>query len=393
MKSFQTILLHEAQSAGMSAGGIEPFGDVPYHDELKVKQAAVQQFSREILKKADVCSTVVKAPRPRHYRTTSRRRLWHEGKRFTFVHGDGSRISARSPLEQKEHLQIYESVAESLARLDHKVRAAFHHVVVRGTYSEYALIITTTHLDAEIVRACRQVALKAQKQVSILKHAWIYVDERRSRYYLELERPIHGIGSKKLFGAAAWKQAVENIEYQVGVFSFSQINLAMLPDFVNIIRREAEPALDDTVVDLYCGYGLLGAALAKNVIRVIAIDQDKSGTADARYNISRAGGRVNAIDMKIEPEALSKLFLSMKQLHPCVLILDPPRSGTPVGLIAELAAHGFRRVVTAFCGADEVRRSIAEWQAAKYSVERIVPLDFFPGTAGMEFIVSLTNKS
>jgi tRNA/tmRNA/rRNA uracil-C5-methylase (TrmA/RlmC/RlmD family) len=393
MKSFQTILVQEAQAVGMSVGGVEPFGDAPYHDELKLKQAAVQRFSHEILKKGDVCSAVVKAHRPRHYRSTSRRRIWHEGKRFTFVHGDGSRISPRSPLELLEHVKIYESVGESLARLDHKVRAAFHHIVIRGTYSEYALIITTTHLDAEVVRACRQIALKAQKHVSMLKHAWIYVDERRSRYYLELERPIQGIGSKKLFGAAAWKQAIDDIEYQVGIFSFSQINLAMLPDFVNIIKTEAEPTSDDTVVDLYCGYGLLGAALAKKVKKVIAIDQDKSGTADARYNISRAGGRVNAIDMKIVPDALSKVFLSVKQLHPCVLILDPPRAGTPVGLIAELAAHGFRRVVTAFCSADEVRRSIAEWQSAKYNVERIVPMDFFPGTAGMEFIVSLTQKS
>lgn len=391
MKSFQTILRQEAQSFDISIGGVEPFGEVSYHDELKVKQSAVQRFANEILKKGDVCSAVVKAPQPRHYRSTSRRRIWHEGKRFSFVHGDGTRISARSPLEQEQHLQIYKSVEESLARLDHKLREAFHHIVVRGTYSEYALIITAEYLDADVVRACRQISLKSQKHVPQLKHAWIYVDERRSRYYLDLERPIHGIGSKKLFGAAAWKQIVENIEYQVGVFSFSQINLAMLPQFVNTICKGAAAESDDTAVDLYCGYGLLGAAMAKNVKKIIAIDYDKFGTADARYNISRAGGRVDAVDMKIEPAAVSKLFRSVKHLQPCVLILDPPRSGTPPGLIAELAEHGFRRVVTAFCGVDEVRRCIAEWQSAKYTVERIVPLDFFPGTAGMEFVVSLTK--
>ena len=391
MKTFQTILRQEAERLGVSIGGVEPFGEVPYNDELKVKQSAVQRFAAEILKKSDVCSAVVKAPKPRHYRSTSRRRIWHEGKRFSFVHGDGTRISARSALEQQEHVQIYDSVGESLARLDSKLRAVFHHIVVRGTYSEFALIITTEHLDADVVRACRQIALKAQKQIPQLKHAWIYVDERRSRYYLDLERPIHGIGAKKLFGAAAWKQTIENIEYQVGVFSFSQINLAMLPQFVNTMRKEAAVESADTAVDLYCGYGLLGAAMAKNVKKIIAIDYDKSGVADARYNISRAGGRVDAIDMKIDPVAVNKLLRSVKHLHPCVLILDPPRSGTPPGLIAELAEHGFRRVVTAFCGVDEVRRSIAEWQSATYTVEQIVPLDFFPGTAGMEFVVSLTK--
>jgi tRNA/tmRNA/rRNA uracil-C5-methylase (TrmA/RlmC/RlmD family) len=74
---------------------------------------------------------------------------------------------------------------------------------------------------------------------------------------------------------------------------------------------------------------------------------------------------------------------------PEVVILDPPRSGTEEGVIAALAERKPRRVVHVFCGPEEIERSIKEWRKAGYAVVDAVPLDFFPGTLGLEVIVTL----
>jgi len=37
---------------------------------------------------------------------------------------------------------------------------------------------------------------------------------------------------------------------------------------------------------------------------------------------------------------------------------------------------------------EEIRRSVREWKAAGYRAERIVPMDLFPGTLGLEVLIS-----
>ena len=72
------------------------------------------------------------------------------------------------------------------------------------------------------------------------------------------------------------------------------------------------------------------------------------------------------------------------------MYLDPPRSATPPGMIRELARMlEPRRVVEIFCGPDEIGRSLREWRSAGYEPERITPIDLFPGTMGLEVVISL----
>jgi 23S rRNA (uracil1939-C5)-methyltransferase len=289
-----------------------------------------------------------------------------------------------------------------IARQHRSVVEALNHVILRGTYDEQALIVNVRDMDAKLVRSVRKIGESICEQFPSVAHVWMYNDPKGSRYYLDIERPATGVGAKKLRGAAAWLQSVGNVTYQVGVFSFSQINLSMLPQLVGVVADHAQCRAEDVLFDLYSGYGLFGAAMGKSVRHVVACDADATTVDNARYNIKRSGAQASAVQQIFtEPQDVGRLGRKLdksvpRQLvdAPRVLVLDPPRSATPPGMIRELARMlEPRRIVEIFCGPEEISRSLREWRAAGFEPERITPIDLFPGTMGLEVVVSFVPSA
>ncbi len=399
MATFESCVRQAAQSLKVElGGGVEPLAGLEYSIEHRIKSQAWKLFIDEVRTGSAVIDMPVRAPMPRRYRTTSRRRLGVWDDKVLLTHGDGTPSREPSPLEPDRHGAIYARLEALLARQHSSIIEAVSHVILRGTYDEHVLIVNVRELDARIVRTIRKVCDTLCEEFPALQHVWIYHDPKGSRYYLDIERPATGVGSKKLRGAAAWKQDVDTVAYQVGVFSFSQINLAMLPDLVRTVADHAQVQPEDVLFDLYSGYGLFGAALASRVRHVVTCDADASTVDNARYNVRRSGGHVSAVQQIFsEPQDVGRLGRKLdksvpRQLvdAPRLMLLDPPRSATPPGMIRELARMlEPRRVVEIFCGPEEVSRSLREWRSAGYEPERITPLDLFPGTMGLEVVVSL----
>lgn len=375
--------------------GVEPFARLDYKQEVEIKVAAFERFMDSIRVEKSFIGPIVQSPLPRAYRTTSRRRIEFTRGRIIVTHGDGSYIHGASPLEPELHGSIYQSVERLLANLHTSTSSALNHIILRGTYEEIALIVNVREISADVVRGIRGFAEKLRKLHPHILHAWIYHDPKGSRYYLDIERPATGVGAKKIFGASAWQQTVGELSYQVGVFSFTQVNLAMIPALVEVVRQQAELSPTDVLYNMYCGYGLFGGAFAKSVERVVAVDSDEVSVDNARYNIKRLGGHVTAIKQMMKgPDDIMTIQREVRRQKsssivkkPSVVILDPPRSGTPEGLIEAVAGIiQPRRVVEIFCGPDEISRSIKEWKRAGYALTSITPVDLFPGTDGIEAV-------
>lgn len=396
--TFEQCMADAAQRHRVSLGnGVEPFARLAYDAEMALKSDAVSKFCTSLKLPASIVDPIVPAVLPRGYRTTSRRRVRVSPGSVELVHGDGSTSDGASPLEPALHAQIYSHLATAIKRLTPPMRKVLNHVILRGSYDELVLIVNVSEIDASVVRSLRTLAEQLRSSFPQVQHAWIYHDPKGSRYYLDLERPATGVGAKKLFGASAWKQTVGEVHHQVGVFSFSQVNLAMADQLVNVVRDHARCAKTDTLYDIYCGYGLFGAALAGDVQRVVAIDGDEATVDNARYTIRRSGGTCTALAQVIrsgnDVDAFVRTLYRISRKDPAegsnVVVIDPPRSGTAERVIAELA-NGLRpcRVVEVFCGPDEIYRSTREWRQAGYGVTRVTPVDLFPGTTGLEFVLT-----
>ncbi len=378
-------------------GAVEPFAHLPYSKELTVKRSGLKAFFESLRLDGAAVDAIVQAPSARSYRTTSRRRISINRGHLLLTHGDGNNPGQASLLEPPHHARIYTLLEKLLQEIHPQVKEIINHVIIRGTYDEFVVIVNVKGMDAYIVRTIRKVCEQVQASIPEVQHAWMYHDPKGSRFYLELERPATGVNAKKLFGHAAWRQVIDDITYQVGVFSFSQINLAMMSQLVGVVAQHAQVTADDVLYDLYSGYGLFGAAFSSKVRQVVAVDADETTVDNARYNVKRAGGHVTAIrqvfrdadDVTAMWKTCSKVLRPQSLAAPSVVILDPPRSGTPQGFIREVAKTiQPHRVVQVFCGPDELPRSIKEWKSAGYQLERITPLDLFPGTFGMEIVAS-----
>lgn len=399
MATFDECLREAARTLRVELGGaIEPLASLEYPNECRLKQAAWKEFAANLRTGSAKIDPLVVAPLPRGYRTTTRRRVGTWDGKVLLTHGDGTPSTAASPLEPKLHADIYVVLEKLIAKQHHSVVEALNHVVLRGTYDEIVLIVNVREMDAKLVRSVRKISEALCESFPAIAHVWMYNDPKGSRYYLDIERPATGVGAKKIRGAAAWVQSVGEITYQVGVFSFSQINLAMLPQLVQTVAEHAQCEPDDVLFDLYSGYGLFGAALGKGVRHVVACDSDQATVDNARYNISRAGAKASAVQQIFtETQDVGRLGRKLdktvpRQLveFPRVMVLDPPRTATPPGMIRELMRMlQPRRVVEVFCGPDEISRSLREWRSAGYEPERITPMDLFPGTMGLEVVVSL----
>ena len=47
------------------------------------------------------------------------------------------------------------------------------------------------------------------------------------------------------------------------------------------------------------------------------------------------------------------------------------------------------KVLHIHCGVDQIPDSLRQWKQQGYKIQRIVPLDMFPGTAALEVLILL----
>lgn len=406
MKPLATCVSEAIRAVGVAlppGRGIDPLAALAYARELEIKRAAWRSFAAGLPLGSAAIADVVAAVLPRGYRATTRRSVVERKGRPILVLGDGSDAGGAGLLEPAAHQAIYASLADLLRSLDRRTCRMINHVVIRGTGQEHALILNVRALDAGIVRALRSLAERLRARHPAVRHGWIFVDPTGSRYYLEAERPAQGIRAKKLFGAAAWSQSVGSVAIQVGVFSFTQVNPAMLPSLVECVVgswRAGSWSGDvggppRSLFDLYSGYGLFSTAAVGSFDRIVVVDSDEASVHNARYNLRREAARLGGPGKTLEALVLSLEAAAVRRLPrmdgACV-VLDPPRSGTAPGVIAALGAQRPGEVVEVFCGPEEIGRSLREWDAAGYAAVRATALDLFPGTLGLEVVVRLTPR-
>ena len=372
----------------------EPFGVLDYPEECRIKTLALKLFwKRNHL--AGVPSELIPAPEPRHYRTTSKRKVESVRNKVRLLHlGHGAGKEMRgnlqySLLEPDLHHRIYEAVLEHLSRPQGRLAAReMNYCILRSSGEKVCVIFNLARLNAAIVRRLRTVAEELHSEIPEIASAFLYLDESRSNYYLEAKRPTKSVGWKKLFGSSFLDVTLpggRRLLYPPT--GFSQVNGPMLPVFLNTAEELIRPEADARLLDLYCGYGLIGLHLFPGVSSMLGVEIDGPSVETAAANAEHLFPQqeIRFIRSEISPALIRDKFppASGKEL----LVLDPPRSGTANGVIKELARRKPLRVLHIFCGTDTIPSALEQWTSRGYQPLRIVPLDLFPGTPNLETMI------
>ena len=371
----------------------EPLAQLAYPAELAVKEAALRQFWRRH-RLPGTPDPILPSPRARSYRTSSKRRVEVRNGRVCLFLGDAptageATASIVSPLEPSEHAQVYRALRQSLGRPAFRSLAThLNYLIIRGSYAERVLVFNVDQLSSAIVRSIKAI-VEQNADLPLASH-FVYLDPTRSNYYFESRRPDRAVTFKRISGPDELEVSFGERRYRYHPTSFSQVNESMVPVLLTQARELLAPHPGESLLDLYCGYGLFSHDLAPAVRSVVGVDVEgpaiDAARANQRLNPSRTPKRFIAA-------RIDRDFMTRGLHRPAageIVLLDPPRSGPQTGVISALGRRRPARVVHVCCDVDQLPIAIEQWRAAGYGVRRVVPLDMFAGAANLEILVLLT---
>ena len=381
----------------LSKSGPAMLACLDYPMEVALKEAALARFWQSHRLPGEP-ERLIASPLPRHYRTTSKRRILAGGQGRKAEkyrpHGilgaeDGSLL-----LEPDGHARIFAAMEESLSRQEYAPLAeALNFIIVRGTYDEFMIIFNLARLDRGLHHLVARAAEALRGRDRRVVSTFLFIDPSRSPYYLESDRPRGSFSIKKLFGPDHFRLHIGHFQYFVPPTSFSQVNESILPGLVETVRSMATGEGIGRLLDLYCGYGLFALSLRTRYREVFAVD---AAEGSVRAGIAMIGRFPGQAPVHFRSGAIARN--NLERLLPPPLppgeedvVLDPPRRGADEAVIAAIARRRPGRVIHLFCAADEIPAALAAWRRRGYFVRRVAPLDMFAGTPQLETVVLFTR--
>lgn len=366
-----------------------------YGLEIQLKNSALAAFWKQH-ELPGRPQAIVGSPRPRHYRTTSKRRLLaadggeRQGSkgRPLFCEGEDAAL-----LEPREHASIFAAMDERLRLPEFRPLArSLNFIIIRGTYEEFQVIFNLHAMSREANRLLLKAAAVLRGLGANVISAFLYLDPGRSPYYLENDRPRGPFPIKKLFGPERFRMRLGDLTFAVPPVAFSQVNESLLPLLLANVGELLAGEGRERLLDLYCGYGLFTFSLRPRYREIIAVDAAPASIRAGSSMLSPAPGQAR-VNFKVHSIARDSLSAALPPpLAPGAedVILDPPRRGTDAAVIRSIARRRPGRVLHLFCASEELPAAIGHWRRSGYLVRRIVPMDMFAGTPQLETLVLLS---
>jgi hypothetical protein len=384
-------------------GGAAPLAGLDYPLETEVKNEALRLFWRHHQLPGRP-EPVIVSPRPRGYRTTSKRRgrfslgdaAWNDDGPDNLKNAPGAILLAGAGselLEPAEHLRIFAALEERLAAPPFTPLArSLNFVIIRGTYQEFFVIFNLQAMNREL----HGLLLRAAEPLRELgvTSAFLVIDPSRSPYYLDADIARGAFPIKRLFGPGCYRLQVGAVAFCVPPTAFSQVNGSILAPLVEVARGLVAADRGERLIDLYCGYGLFAFTLGRGYREVIAVDASNVAVRAGSDMAARSPGgpRLRFIAAAIERRSLEAVLPPPAYAGAEDVVLDPPRRGAGAAVIASIARRRPGRVLHLFCAAEEMPAAITQWRRDGYFVRRAVPLDMFAGTPQLETLVLLSRQ-
>lgn len=152
----------------------------------------------------------------------------------------------------------------------------------------------------------------------------------------------------------------------------------------------AELKGSETVLDAYCGTGIIGLLAAGRAGRVLGVEANADAVRDAVR-----GARENNADNCRFYTGDAGLFmeeLAQSGQPADVVFLDPPRAGCDEKFLQNLQKARPERIVYVSCDPQTLARDLRALTAGGYAVRRARPVDMFPHTRHIETAAVLTRE-
>lgn len=192
-----------------------------------------------------------------------------------------------------------------------------------------------------------------------------------------------------LYGKDTIEDTLCDVRFELSPLSFYQVNRQAAEKLYRLAAEMAQFEGNELLIDLYCGAGTIGLSMASNVRELIGVEIVPDAVENAKENAKRCGvenARFICADAK---EAAAQL--AAENLHPDVIVVDPPRKGCDLEVLQAIAAMAPKRLVMISCNSASLARDCKELEALGYHLEKSAPVDLFPRTTHVETVVLLSK--
>jgi len=172
---------------------------------------------------------------------------------------------------------------------------------------------------------------------------------------------------------------VRGRRFRVSAGSFFQVNTAMAEKMVEYLLANLQVSAATHVLDVYCGAGLFSAFFAPLAGSVTGIESSPSAGEDFAINLDE-------FENVTLYEALAEEALPQLDLHPDVVLLDPPRAGLERHALDSVLALAPATIAYVSCDPSTLARDAARLIAGGFRLTDVTPFDLFPQTYHIESI-------
>lgn len=196
---------------------------------------------------------------------------------------------------------------------------------------------------------------------------------------------IYGPKTKILKGRGHLFERINNLNFKISATSFFQVNTPQTTKLLNEMDRLVSLKGNETILDAYCGVGLMSLFLARKSKQVVGIEEVRQSIDDASFSAKENRIKNTVfINGKVE----NKIDDILENYKPEIIILDPPRAGCNKRILENISKSDIKRIIYTSCNPNTLARDL-EILKDCYSVKSIQPIDMFPHTYHIECIVLL----
>lgn len=180
-------------------------------------------------------------------------------------------------------------------------------------------------------------------------------------------------------------KAVKGRDFRVSAGSFFYPSPAAAAMVVDAVLEMADLKGSETVLEAYCGVGMLTAFLAVEAAELIAIEKVPDAVADAEVNLQDT-------ENVVLYESTVEKTLPQMRLAIDVLVADPPPEGLSHEVMTQIERMSPRRIVYVSSDIATMARDGRQLHRQGYEAVSVLPIDMAPQTSQV-FTISLWTRN
>lgn len=369
---------------------------LPYEKQLEQKDLLMRNFVSKLNQEEGVLKNIIGTENIWNYRnkvqfpvrtvkSTGRLKAgyysWHSNELVNIKY---------CPIQHTLFDEIVEAVRElapkyKVIAYDSKEKKGWlRHICLRiGLNTNEALLVLVA--VSENLSGSQDFAVQIMKRFPVLVGVCINVNKKTTNV-------IYGDKTQVLRGRGYIFEKIKDINFKISATSFFQVNTPQTERLLDVIDemicRDAPLGhLYNTILDAYCGVGLISLFLAKKAYKVIGVEEIKQSIDDARFNARKNNfHNIIFINGKVENK-LERLLIDEK---PELVILDPPRGGCDKKSLDDIClSSSINKIIYISCNPTTLVRDLEILTSRGYKIKSIQPIDMFPHTYHIESVTLL----